>query len=99
MSGQEKARQRLFSVCHRGQRRRSSAGRIIAVADTFDAMTSDCPNHADRRGKPDDVALAELQRCAGAHFDPRMVKAFLMAYQKEKIISQSRESASEATGS
>ncbi|MGV9554466.1 HD-GYP domain-containing protein [Streptomyces sp. NPDC003401] len=46
--------------------------RVVAVADAFDAMTS---NRSYSRGRPVRVALEELQRCAGTHFDPRMVTA------------------------
>ena len=48
--------------------------RIFAVADSFDAMTSDRPY---RRGRPLDEALAEIERCAGTQFDPAVVAAFL----------------------
>ena len=48
--------------------------RIFAVADSFDAMTSDRPY---RRGRPLDEALAEIERCAGTQFDPAVVRAFL----------------------
>ncbi|HEV2251140.1 MAG TPA: HD-GYP domain-containing protein, partial [Candidatus Limnocylindria bacterium] len=40
--------------------------RIFAVADSFDAMTSDRPY---RRGRHLDEALAEIERCAGTQFD------------------------------
>ena len=63
----------------------SLAGRIIAVADTFDAMTSDRPYHENCKGKPDEVALAELKRCIGTHFDPTVVASFISAYNKGKI--------------
>jgi response regulator RpfG family c-di-GMP phosphodiesterase len=49
-------------------------GRIVAVADTYDAMTSD---RAYRKALPHDVAIAELERCSGSQFDPRIVKVFL----------------------
>jgi response regulator RpfG family c-di-GMP phosphodiesterase len=49
-------------------------GRIVAVADTYDAMTSD---RAYRKALPHDVAVAELERCSGAQFDPRIVDVFL----------------------
>jgi putative two-component system response regulator len=49
-------------------------GRIVAVVDAFDAMAHDRPY---RRAVPIDDATAELLRCAGAQFDPRVVKAFL----------------------
>ncbi|NLI76890.1 MAG: HD domain-containing protein [Candidatus Riflebacteria bacterium] len=63
----------------------SLAGRIIAVADTFDAITSDRPYHPDRKGRPDEVALAEIQRCRGSHFDPVVVDAFQRAYDRGRI--------------
>jgi len=47
--------------------------RIFAVADAFDAMTSD---RVYRRGRPYEEAAAELDRCAGTHFDPSVVAAF-----------------------
>ncbi|WP_260635844.1 HD-GYP domain-containing protein [Streptomyces angustmyceticus] len=46
--------------------------RLVAVADAFDAMTS---TRSYRRARPVPVALEELRRCAGAQFDPRMVRA------------------------
>ncbi|MFG2192945.1 HD-GYP domain-containing protein [Streptomyces sp. NPDC048639] len=46
--------------------------RVVAVADAFDAMTS---TRSYRRGRPVAVAVEELRRCAGAQFDPRMVRA------------------------
>jgi len=48
--------------------------RIIAVADTFDAMTSDRPY---RKALPKETALKELKRCSGTQFDPKVVNAFL----------------------
>jgi putative nucleotidyltransferase with HDIG domain len=48
--------------------------RVFAVADSFDAMTSDRPY---RRGRQLDEALAEVGRCAGAQFDPAVVAAFV----------------------
>src|SRR5580765_3715298 len=48
--------------------------RIFAVADTYDAMTSDRPYRA-ALGVP--AALAELQRCRGTQFDPAVCDAFL----------------------
>ncbi|MFE2287589.1 HD-GYP domain-containing protein [Streptomyces sp. NPDC059443] len=46
--------------------------RVVAVADAFDAMTS---TRSYSRARPVPVALAELERCAGAQFDPDMVRA------------------------
>ena len=48
--------------------------RIFAVADSFDAMTSDRPY---RRGRQLDEALLEIDRCSTTQFDPAVVKAFL----------------------
>jgi response regulator RpfG family c-di-GMP phosphodiesterase len=47
--------------------------RIFSVADAFDAITSD---RVYRRGKSYEEAAAELERCAGTHFDPAVVAAF-----------------------
>jgi HD-GYP domain-containing protein (c-di-GMP phosphodiesterase class II) len=47
--------------------------RIIAVCDAFDAMRQRRP-YAD--SLPETVALAELRRCAGTQFDPRVIEAF-----------------------
>ncbi len=50
--------------------------RILALADTFDAMTSERPYRSART-----VAFAtdEIQRCAGSQFDPAVVEAFHQA--------------------
>lgn len=47
--------------------------RIFAVADAFDAMTSD---RVYRAGKPYEAAAEELDRFAGIQFDPQVVAAF-----------------------
>ena len=49
------------------------AARIVFVADAYDAMTA-----ARGHGRPqtEEEALAELERCAGTQFDPRVVEAF-----------------------
>ncbi|CAL9554718.1 HD domain-containing phosphohydrolase [Streptomyces sp. enrichment culture] len=54
--------------------------RVVAVADAFDAMTS---TRSYRRARPVEAALAELERCAGAQFDPRMVAALCRALRRE----------------
>jgi two-component system cell cycle response regulator len=46
------------------------ASRIIAACDAYHAMTSDRPY---QDAVPQRAALAELRRCAGGHFDPRVV--------------------------
>jgi len=49
-------------------------GRIICLADCFDAMTS---NRTYRKALPLEVALTEIRRCAGTQFDPNLAEAFL----------------------
>lgn len=46
--------------------------RVLAVADTLDAMTS---NRAYRMGLPWETAVTEVRNCSGTHFDPRVVAA------------------------
>jgi diguanylate cyclase (GGDEF)-like protein/putative nucleotidyltransferase with HDIG domain len=54
--------------------------RILAVADTYDAMTSLRPY---RHGKfTHEQALAEVERCAGTQFDPKIVDAFVRVYER-----------------
>ena len=48
--------------------------RIFAVADAFDAITSDRPY---RRARNFDAAREEILRCCGTQFDPGVVEAFL----------------------
>lgn len=48
--------------------------RILAIADTYDAMTSDRPY---RKGMPEQVAVDEIVRNAGAQFDPSLIEGFL----------------------
>jgi response regulator RpfG family c-di-GMP phosphodiesterase len=49
-------------------------GRIVAVADAYDAMTSD---RAYRKALPHDIACGELERCVGTQFDAEVVQVFL----------------------
>jgi response regulator RpfG family c-di-GMP phosphodiesterase len=54
--------------------------RIFHVVDTLDAMTSDRPY---RRARPMAEARAEVTRCAGTQFDPKVVEAFLSVPEEE----------------
>jgi putative nucleotidyltransferase with HDIG domain len=66
--------------------------RIIHVADSFEAMTSDRPYH---RGIPVEDALAELRRCAGSQFDARIVEALAELLELDKLpVLALRENAS-----
>lgn len=57
-------------------------GRIIAVADTFDAMITDRPY---RKALSVETALEEIRKCSGKQFDPEVAKAFLKAYAEMEI--------------
>ena len=59
--------------------------RIIAVADTYDAITSD---RSYRKGKPHDEAIEELKRVAGSQLDPVIVKAFCKVITKEFLTQE-----------
>ncbi len=54
--------------------------RIIAVADAFDAMTTNRP-YRERRTK--EVALEELRECSGTQFDAKIVDAFIHAWDND----------------
>jgi len=51
----------------------SLLGRIVCVADCFDAMTS---ARVYRPARPVGEVLQEIERCAGTHFDPALAEAF-----------------------
>jgi hypothetical protein len=55
------------------------ASRIIAVADTYDSMTSNRPYRSDLGH---DAAVAEIQRVSGTQLDPRCVAAFLSIFEE-----------------
>ena len=66
--------------------------RIIHVADSFEAMTSDRPYH---RGMPVSDAVAELRRCAGSQFDERLIEALIELLEQGRLpVLALRESAS-----
>ncbi|HSN16228.1 MAG TPA: two-component system response regulator, partial [Anaeromyxobacteraceae bacterium] len=60
--------------------------RIFAIADTFDAITSNRPY---RRGAPVEAARAEIQRCKGSQFDRECVEAFL-SFSIEELAALAR---------
>ena len=63
----------------------SPLARIVALADAFDAMTSDRPY---RKGMPLDVAFSEIEKGAGKQFDPQFAAAFLSL--REHIVMEMR---------
>lgn len=52
------------------------SARIVAVADAYDAITSNRPYQLARSKEE---AIKEIVRCSGSHFDPKVVDAFLAA--------------------
>jgi HD-GYP domain-containing protein (c-di-GMP phosphodiesterase class II) len=57
-------------------------GRLLAVADAFDAMTSSRPY---RHALSTDRALAEIAICAGSQFDPLVAEAFLEVWDEQTL--------------
>ena len=55
--------------------------KILAVADSYEAMTSD---RVYRMAMPADEAAAELRACAGTQFDPAVVDALLVTLHAER---------------
>jgi HD-GYP domain-containing protein (c-di-GMP phosphodiesterase class II) len=64
-------------------------GRIVGLADAFDAMTTDRPY---RQALSMDEAFAELRRKAGTQFDPGCVEAFLRARPAVEDVIGKRQS-------
>jgi putative nucleotidyltransferase with HDIG domain len=59
--------------------------KIVAVADTYDAMTTDRPY---RKAMAKEVAINELRKCSGTQFEKDVVEAFIKAYQEGEIREQ-----------
>jgi response regulator RpfG family c-di-GMP phosphodiesterase len=57
-------------------------GRLMAVVDTFDAITSDRPY---RKSKGFELAIKEIKDCSGTQFDPKIAKIFVEAWERGKI--------------
>lgn len=55
------------------------SARIFSVADTFDAMTNDRPY---RKALSQEEAVAEIERCVIKQFDPTVVVAFKIAFER-----------------
>ena len=58
--------------------------RIIAVADTYDAMTSDRPY---RKGLAHEIAFSEIEKNAGIQFDPQMAIAFVQMLREQEQLA------------
>lgn len=57
--------------------------RIILIADTIDAMTTDRPY---RKRLPLDVVIAELQKCKGTQFDPGLIDVVVGSVAVRRLI-------------
>jgi HD-GYP domain-containing protein (c-di-GMP phosphodiesterase class II) len=57
--------------------------RIILIADTIDAMTTDRPY---RKRLPLDVVIAELQKCSGTQFDPELITVVIGSVAVRRLI-------------
>ncbi|MEK6777588.1 MAG: HD domain-containing phosphohydrolase [bacterium] len=69
--------------------------RILILADSFDAMTSD---RCYKKKKSIEEAVEEIKKCRGTHFDPMVADIFINILKKEKDIFAGwiRESMDEA---
>ncbi len=56
-------------------------GRVVAVAEAFEAMTRSMP---DRPRRSVDEALAEVEACAGTQFDPAIARLFVEEYRANR---------------
>ena len=65
------------------------AGRIVAVADAFDAMTHARPYKA---AFSVEHAVAEIKRCSGTQFDPQVVAAFMTLHHYDLVEADCRTS-------
>ena len=62
--------------------------RVIALADTYDAMTSTRPY---RKALPHEVAIQEIKRCAGMQFDPELAEIFVAHEDEIKAAKENPE--------
>ena len=61
------------------------AGRCLAIADAFDAMTSDRPYH---KGMSLEAAVEQVEKNAGTQFDPDLAKLFISLIRRGEITIQ-----------
>ncbi len=57
--------------------------RILAIVDSFDAMTNDRPY---RKRMSDSDALNELKNCSGSQFDPELVDVFFEVFSEKQYL-------------
>lgn len=63
--------------------------RIVALADAYDAITSDRPY---KEALSHEVAIERIQSASGSHFDPLLVEAFHRCHKKFELIQKQMES-------
>ena len=73
----------------------SLAGRIVAVADAYDVITS---KRSYKQAMTPEVARQELIRCAGTQFDPDVVRAFLNVSLRNRWLTGPLASIAELPG-
>ena len=61
------------------------SARILCVADSFDAMTSD---RVYKKAYPVEYALSMLEKQAGKQFDPRLARVFVEEFRRGNIVLQ-----------
>lgn len=64
------------------------SSRIIAIADTYDAMTS---SRSYRQALSHETAIEEIKRCSGTQFDPELAKIFVSIGEEIETIKQNPE--------
>lgn len=73
--------------------------KILSVADSFDAITSDRPY---RKAQSPEKAIEELKKCAGTQFDPKVVDAFIQVwkerFQENEKLEEKQEEGSGVSG-
>jgi two-component system, cell cycle response regulator len=67
--------------------------RVIAVCDAFVAMTR---ARSFRDAMHPEMALAEIERCAGDQFDPRVVRAFVLTWRRLTSLAEGETEAAAA---
>jgi PAS domain S-box-containing protein len=60
-------------------------GRVVAVADVYDALTHDRPY---KSAWPREQAIAEIRRAAGSQFDPKVAAAFLATHEQAPVAAR-----------
>jgi len=61
--------------------------RVISIADTYDAMTSD---RSYRRALPHDVTVTEIERCSGTQFDPDLAGTFVDGIEEYREMARAQ---------